>query len=110
MPIFHCDAKPLALGPRVGLDPQCDDFALSVPTCWYLKTLKFALPPTLNANASQWNIGCVGSLTQSFCVAHFMLFILGFFCVGYPTQTLFPVDLKKWLIKMIFSEAMAQIL
>ena len=23
-PIFHCNAKPLALGPRIGLDPQHD--------------------------------------------------------------------------------------
>ena len=26
-PIFHCDAKPLALGPGVGLDPQRHTFA-----------------------------------------------------------------------------------
>ena len=26
-PIFHCDAKPLALGPGVRLDPQCHTFA-----------------------------------------------------------------------------------
>ena len=31
---------------------------------------KFALPPTQNPNASQWNIGCVGSQTQNFCVGH----------------------------------------
>ena len=86
-PIFHCDAKPLALGPLVWLDPKCDDFALPIPTCWYLKmlkfalpltpTLKFALPPTRNPNTSQWNIGCVGSPMQNFCVGHvhFMLFI-----------------------------------
>ena len=76
-PIFHCDAKPLALGPRFGLDPQRNDFALLIPTCWYLKmpkfalpptpTLKFALPPTGNPNAS---IGCVGSPTQNFCAGH----------------------------------------
>ena len=41
-PIFHCNAKPFALGPRVGLDPQRHNFALGIPTCWYLKTLKFA--------------------------------------------------------------------
>ena len=38
-PIFHCNAKSLALGPCVGLDPQRDDFALGIATCWYLKTL-----------------------------------------------------------------------
>ena len=43
-PIFHCDAKPFVLAPRVGLDPQRHHFALGIPTCWYLKTLNFALP------------------------------------------------------------------
>ena len=43
-PIFHCDAKPFALGPGNGLDPQRHSFMLGIPTCWYLKTLKFALP------------------------------------------------------------------
>ena len=53
-PIFHCDAKLL------------QKFALAIPTCWYLKTLKFALPPTQIPNESQWNIGCIGSPTQNF--------------------------------------------
>ena len=73
-PIFRCDAKTFALGPGVGLDPQRQNFALGIPTCWYLKTpdprrqtqnvrrprrqtLKFALPPTQTPDASQWNIG-----------------------------------------------------
>ena len=70
-PIFHCDAKPFAVGPRIGLDPQRHNFMLGIPTCWYLKTIKFALSPTPNLkfvlpltrtpNANQWNIGCVGS-------------------------------------------------
>ena len=42
-PVFHCDAKTFALGPHVGLDPHG---MLGIPTCWYLKTLKFALPPS----------------------------------------------------------------
>ena len=65
-----------------------------IPTCWYLKTLKFALPPmqilklalapTQNPNVSQWNIGCVGYQTQSFRVGHvhFMLFVLISFAFG----------------------------
>ena len=79
-PIFHCDAKPFALSPGIGLDPQLHNFALGIPTCWYLKTLKFALPPTgsvkfatQNPKASQWNIGCVRFHIG--CV-HFMLFVL----------------------------------
>ena len=38
-PIFHCNTKPLALGHRVGLDPQRNDFTLPIPTCWYRKSL-----------------------------------------------------------------------
>ena len=34
-PIFHCNAKPLAFGPRIGLDHKCNNFALPKPTCWY---------------------------------------------------------------------------
>ena len=34
-PIFHCDAKPFALGPRVGLDPQLEIFIVSVIECLY---------------------------------------------------------------------------
>ena len=86
-PIFHCDAKPFALGTGVGLDPQRHNFALPIPTCWYLKpptpNLKFALPPTRNRNASQWNIGCVGPQTQISCVGHvhFIFFCVDFICV-----------------------------
>ena len=46
--IFHCATKSFALGPCVGLDPQRQNFALGIQTCWYLKTLKFALPRTPN--------------------------------------------------------------
>ena len=86
-PIFHCDAKPFALGPRIGLDPQHHNFALGIPTCWFLKTLKFALPPMRmlkcalpsrpTPNASRWNIGGVGSPMQNSRIGHvdFMLFM-----------------------------------
>ena len=87
-PIFHCDAKPFMLGPGVGLDPQHHNFALGIPTCWFLKTLKFAfaptqtlkfaLPPTPTPNASRWNIGGVGSPTQGAGIGHvhLMFFVL----------------------------------
>ena len=45
-PIFHCNTKHLALGVRVEQYPQRESFVLGIPTCCYLKTLKFALPPT----------------------------------------------------------------
>ena len=48
-PIFHCDAKTLTLGRCIGQYPHRESFALGVPTCWYLKTLKFVLSPNANA-------------------------------------------------------------
>ena len=72
-PIFHCDAKPYALG----------TFAL--PNAKYTNTLvsfalgdtNFSRHPTQNPNASQRNKGCVGSQTQIFHVGHvhFMFFL-----------------------------------
>ena len=84
-PIFHCNAY---------IPLQHKNIVLSIPTCWYLKTLKFALPPTRNIifelpptkkkNTSQWNIGCVGSPTQNFRIGHvhFMLFVPILFALG----------------------------
>ena len=89
-PIFHCNAKPLALGRRVGLDPQRDLFALETPTCWYPKanakhyrptqTLKDPTRIPHGPNASQWNIVHVGSPCIGACVGHvhFMLFCVNF--------------------------------
>ena len=37
--IFHCNAKSLALGLLIGYGPQCERFALPIPTCLYLKSL-----------------------------------------------------------------------
>ena len=59
------------------LRPPTQNFALGIPTCWYLKTLKFELPPMWTPNASQWNIGCVGNPTRNFHIGYvdFMLFL-----------------------------------
>ena len=76
-PIFHCNAKPLALGSRVGLDLQCDDFALP-----YTSMLVSRNPCGPNAtpnlpnttpnppNKSRWNIGHVGSPRVGSRVGH----------------------------------------
>ena len=81
-PIFHCDAKLLMLGVHVGHYPQDDNFALRIPTCWYLKMLKLLLPRTQNPNICItpniehriWNIGLVGYPTRGADV-DFMLFV-----------------------------------
>ena len=38
-PIFHCDAKYMASGVGVGQCPQRQNFALEIPTCWYILAL-----------------------------------------------------------------------
>ena len=66
-----------------------------------MPTPKFALPPTRNPNASQWNIGCVGSPAQIFRVGHvhFMLFIPFLFALWYPTQTLFGMEYELYSLQ-----------
>ena len=80
--------------------PRRQNFALGIPTGWYLKTrkfaspptpnLKFAFPPTQNPNASQWNIGCLGYQTQISGVrhVHFIFFVSISFALG----SQFPVE------------------
>ena len=48
------------------------------------QNIKFAFPPTQNPNASQWYIGCVGSLALGVCVGHvhFIFFVLISFALG----------------------------
>ena len=48
------------------------------------QNIKFAFPPTQNPNASQCNIGCVGSLALGLCVGHvhFIFFVLISFALG----------------------------
>ena len=92
-PIFHCNAKPFALGPGIGLDPQSHNFALGIPICWYLKTLKFALPPSPSPNAKhqrepmEYRLRWVPNVKLSRwpCTFHFVC--AHFVCVGYPTRT-----------------------
>ena len=50
-PIFHHDAKYLVSGVGVGQCPRRQNFALEIPTCWYILALpivKIASPPTPN--------------------------------------------------------------
>ena len=84
-PIFHCDAKTLAFR------PPTRNFALGIPICWYLKTLKFACPPMRNPNTDQWNIGCIGSPGVGACVrhVHFMLLVSILFALGGQSERSF---------------------
>ena len=83
--LYSTATQKSCVGPGVGLAPQRHYIALGIPTCWYLKMLKFAFPLTQNPNASQWNIGCVGSqLALGLCVGHvhFIFFVLISFALG----------------------------
>ena len=56
-----------------------------LPDAFYpTRNLKFAFYPTRNPNASQWNIGCVGSLALGLCIGHvhFISFVLISFALG----------------------------
>ena len=55
-----------------------DAIFLRYPTPNSDAKLKFALAPTPPPDASQWNIGCVGSLALGLCVGHvhFIFFVL----------------------------------
>ena len=59
--------KTIRVGSWRWLDPHRHHFALEIPTLWYPNAKhKICVPPTQNLNASQWNIGCVGSPSQTF--------------------------------------------
>ena len=89
-PIFHCDAKYLASGVGVGQCPRRQNFALEIPTCWYILALpnakifvtpdakpKICIPPTPTPDASQWNIGGIGPSGVGAGVGHvhFIFFV-----------------------------------
>ena len=75
-PIFHCDAKYLASGVGVGQCPRRQNFALEIPTCWYILALSNA-KICVFPDASQWNIGCVGSQRKILALA---MYISCFLC------------------------------
>ena len=60
-PIFHCDSKPFALYFALP-NAKYTNMLVSFP----LGDANFSRYPTQNSNASQWNIGCVGSQNTNF--------------------------------------------
>ena len=90
-PIFHCEAKYLASGVGVGQCPRRQVFCVGdtnmLVSCRErnpTQNLIFAFYPKRNPNASQWNIGCVGSLALGLCIGHvhFIFFVLISFALG----------------------------
>ena len=64
---------------------------------WRYLTLRFAFSPTPTPDASQWNIGWVGSQRKILELAMYIscFFCVDFICVWYPTRTPFPME--YWL-------------
>ena len=52
-PIFHCNAKLLALGLCVGYGPQREGFSFPITTCWYLKSLVDLTPTPADLTQAQ---------------------------------------------------------
>ena len=69
--------------------------------------LKFALPQTQNPNASQWNIGCVGSQTQNVCVGnvHFIFFVCRFHLRLVANEN--PISSGIWVKMSLFTVFLA---
>ena len=65
-PIFHCDAKPFALGTFAS--PNAKDTNMLVS--FALGDANFSRHLTQNPNASLWNIGSDGFQTQNSCVGY----------------------------------------
>ena len=56
LPIFHHIANPFTLGLRVGYSHQCDQFALPIPTCWYVGIVKLVDPKQTPMDPTQTNM------------------------------------------------------
>ena len=106
-PIFHCDANTWRRGVGVGLCPRRQNFALEIPTCWYILALpnakicvtpdtkpKICFAPDANPQCQSveyrwhwafWHWGWHWACT-------FHIFCVDFICVWWSTQTQYPVE------------------
>ena len=123
-PIFHCDAKYLASGVGVGQCPQRQNFALEIPTCWYLAAnanpeicvtpnAKHEICVCPNANPRRqsmeyrwrwlfwrWGFGWP-------CTFHVVY--VNFICVGHPTQTRFSVEYGLYFLYSLLNNLLTSI-
>ena len=98
-PIIHCDAKYLASGVGVGQCPRRQNFALEIPTCWYILALpnaKICVIPDAKPQHQPVEYSLHWVLAIGFRVGH-LHFI---FCVSisFVLGSVFPVEygLKSW--------------
>ena len=85
-PIFHCNAKSLALGVRYGHPPNVGDanMLVSRKSCGANVNPKIFVTPNANPKICRCNIGPVGDPRQGAGVGHvnFMLFVFISFALG----------------------------
>ena len=86
-PIFHCDAKFLALGVGVGQYPRHQSFALGIPTCWYLganaNPLICVLPDAKpKRKPVEYRLRWVPTQNSGVGHVHFIFFVLISFALG----------------------------
>ena len=85
-PIFHQNAKYLASGAGVGQCPRCQNFALGIPTCWYLKCEnlcqtpnakpRICVSPDAKPRRQSVEYRCSGYPTQNFPLAMYISYFL----------------------------------
>ena len=106
-PIFHCDAKYLASGVGVGQCPRRQNFALEIPTCWYILALPnakicvipYAKPQRQPVEYSlRWVLG-VGSRVGH---VHFIFFVSISFALGSVFPVEYGLNASKPPLKPIF--------
>ena len=80
MPIFHQNAKYLASGAGVGQWPRRQNFALEIPTCWYILALpnaKICVFPDANPRRQpvEYRLRWVPTQNAGVGHVHFMFFV-----------------------------------
>ena len=111
-PIFHCDAKFLALGVGIGQYPQRQNFVLGIPTCWYLganahplicvlpdaKPKICVLPDTKpKRKPVEYRLHWVLMQNSGVGQVHFMFFVLISFALGSQREPSFQWNMELTL-------------
>ena len=122
-PIFHCDTKFLALGVGVGQYPRCQNFALGIPTCWYLganaNPLIWVLPDTKpkicvlpdakpKRKPVEYRLRWVPTQNSGVGHVHFMFFVLISFALGSQRKPSFQWNMGFTLLQLLCTIYMAQ--
>ena len=99
-PIFHCDAK----YPTQTPDARILRWRYQhVGIFWRYLTLEFAFSPIPTPDASQWNIGCVGSQRKILALAMYIsCFLCRFHLHLVPNAN--PISSGIWALMSVFQK------